>query len=159
VHAGSPAIVPDAFYTSPTDLPAKPGQLLCSQPLTIGGTPGAQAWILYTATMADGVPAVAIGTVLGPTKRTWLRHVGSPGLLDHPDDPTGPFAIRLDRRGLQREQARSVWSRPDRRTAPGYGSGGWGFESLAARQTPSSVAIKQEKLDGPVLAVSVLDCY
>jgi len=35
--------------------------------------------------------------------------------FDHPDDPTGPVWIRLDRRGLQREQARSVWSRPDRR--------------------------------------------
>src|SRR5829696_6300400 len=45
--------------------------------------------------------------------------------VDHPDDPTGPVWSRLDRRGLQREQARSVWSRPDRRRAPGYGSGGW----------------------------------
>jgi hypothetical protein len=43
--------------------------------------------------------------------------------VDHPDDPTGPVWIRLDRRGLRREQARSVWSRPDRRSAPGYGSG------------------------------------
>jgi hypothetical protein len=56
--------------------------------------------------------------------------------VDHPDDPTGSFWNRLDRRGTQREQARSVWSRPDRRRAPGYGSGGWGFESLAARTTP-----------------------
>jgi hypothetical protein len=44
--------------------------------------------------------------------------------LDHPDDPTGPVWNRPDRRGIQREQARSVWSRPDRRRAPGYGSGG-----------------------------------
>ena len=58
--------------------------------------------------------------------------------LDHPDDPTGPVWIRLDRRGTQPEQARSVWSRPDRRRAPVYGSGGWGFESLAARQNRSS---------------------
>src|SRR4029453_19259931 len=58
----------------------------------------------------------------------WLDHP-----FDHPDDPTGPYSIRLDRRGTQREQARSDWSRPDRRSAPGYGSGGWGFESLAAR--------------------------
>jgi hypothetical protein len=43
--------------------------------------------------------------------------------VDHPDDPTGPIWIRLDRRGTQPEQARSVWSRPDRRRAPGYGSG------------------------------------
>jgi hypothetical protein len=40
-----------------------------------------------------------------------------------------------------------------------YGSGGWGFESLAARQARSSEAIKQEKLDGAKLAVSILDCY
>jgi hypothetical protein len=27
--------------------------------------------------------------------------------VDHPDDPTGPVWSRLDRRGSQREQARS----------------------------------------------------
>src|SRR5215218_3714099 len=43
----------------------------------------------------------------------------TPGLLDHPDDPTGPYAIRLDRRGPQREPARSVWSCPGRRRASG----------------------------------------
>jgi predicted RNA-binding protein with PIN domain len=32
--------------------------------------------------------------------------------------------IRRDRRGTQPEQGRSDWSRPDRRRAPGYGSGG-----------------------------------
>ena len=37
--------------------------------------------------------------------------------FDHPDDPTGPVSIRPDRRGIQREQARSFWSRPDRRRA------------------------------------------
>src|SRR4029450_13647726 len=36
---------------------------------------------------------------------------------DHPDDPSGSVWIRLDRRGIQREQARSVWSRPGRRGA------------------------------------------
>jgi transcriptional regulator with XRE-family HTH domain len=46
--------------------------------------------------------------------------------FDHPDDPTGSIWIHLDRRGIQPEQARSVWSRPVRRGAPGYGSGGWG---------------------------------
>jgi hypothetical protein len=56
VRAGSPAIVPDAFYTPPTDLPATPGRLLRSQPLATGLPQGAQAWrILYTTTMADGV--------------------------------------------------------------------------------------------------------
>src|SRR4029453_4498720 len=46
---------------------------------------------------------------------------------------TATFWIRLDRRDAQRKPAGSVWSRPDRRRAPAYGSGGWGFESLAAR--------------------------
>jgi hypothetical protein len=41
---------------------------------------------------------------------------------------------------------------------PDYGSGGWGFESLAARQTPSSEPIKQEELVGADLAVAVLTC-
>jgi hypothetical protein len=77
--------------------------------------------------------------------------------FDHPDDPTRPVWIRLDRRGIQCEQARSVWSRPDRRRAPGYGSGGWGFESLAARQTCRSEGIKQENLNSADLAVAVLE--
>ena len=38
------------------------------------------------------------------------------------------------------------------------GSGGWGFESLAARQTWRSGPIKQEKLWWPMLAVVVLAC-
>ena len=46
-----------------------------------------------------------------------------PALLDHPGDPTGSFGGHLDRRGVQREQARSVSSRPDRCRAPGYGPG------------------------------------
>jgi hypothetical protein len=33
--------------------------------------------------------------------------------------------------------------------------GGWGFESLAARQTRRSAVIKQEKLDGALLAMAV----
>jgi hypothetical protein len=37
--------------------------------------------------------------------------------FDHPDDPSGSVGSRLDRRGIQREQPRSVWSRPDRRRA------------------------------------------
>ena len=37
-----------------------------------------------------------------------------------------------------------------------YGSGGWGFESLAARQTRRSDPIKQEKLDRAFLAMAVL---
>jgi hypothetical protein len=44
--------------------------------------------------------------------------------VDHPGDPTEPFSIRLGRRGIRPEQGRSVWSRPDRPRAPGYGCGG-----------------------------------
>jgi hypothetical protein len=39
--------------------------------------------------------------------------------LDHPDDPTDSFWSRLDRRGIQREQPRSVWSLLVRRGASG----------------------------------------
>jgi hypothetical protein len=94
--------------------------------------------------------------VLGPSRPDSRSCTGSPRLvelpdlldhpLDHPDDPTGPVCIRLDRRAIQPEQGRSVWIRPDRRGAQGYGSGGWGFESLAARPKPQSAAMKQEKL-------------
>jgi hypothetical protein len=38
---------------------------------------------------------------------------------DHPGDRSGSVGSRLDRRGGQREQARSVWSRSDRRRASG----------------------------------------
>jgi hypothetical protein len=51
---------------------------------------------------------------------------------DPPDDPSGSVGIRLDRGSTQREQARSVWSRPDRRPASGYGSGGQAMAVLAA---------------------------
>jgi hypothetical protein len=44
--------------------------------------------------------------------RTALDHP-----FDHPDDPSVSVWIRLDRRAIQREQARSVWSRPDRHRA------------------------------------------
>jgi PPOX class probable F420-dependent enzyme len=37
--------------------------------------------------------------------------------FDHPDEPSGAVWSRLDRRASQREQARSVWSRPGRRLA------------------------------------------
>jgi hypothetical protein len=35
--------------------------------------------------------------------------------LDRPDDPTGPISIRLVDEAPNFEQAKSVWSRPDRR--------------------------------------------
>jgi hypothetical protein len=78
--------------------------------------------------------------------------------FDHPDDRSGSVGSRLDRRGLRREQARSVWSGPDRGRAPAYGSGGWGFESLAARAIRfHSVIARPERLGVcvTVLAVSV----
>ena len=66
--------------------------------------------------------STAVAVDLGGRGR---RAAGLDHPFDHPDDPTGPVWIRPDRRGTQREQARSVGSRPDRRRAPGYGSGGW----------------------------------
>jgi uncharacterized membrane protein HdeD (DUF308 family) len=69
LYSGSPAIVSDAFYTPPTDVPEAPGQLIRSEPLITGVPAGAQAWrILYTTTLRDGVPAVSSGTVLAPAK-------------------------------------------------------------------------------------------
>jgi hypothetical protein len=76
----------------------------------------------------DGLPADPADMTPGVSSLRLLDHP-----FDHPDDPTGPICIGPDRRGLQPEQARSVWIRPDRRRAPGYGSGGWGLESLAER--------------------------
>jgi len=60
---------------------------------------------------------------------------------DHPDDPSGSVWSRLDRRGIQREQARSVWSRPDRRRASVSSSEGRGFESLLGLQNRRSEGI------------------
>jgi len=57
---------------------------------------------------------------------SWLRP-------DHPDDPTGAAGTQRDRRHAPPDQPQPNWSRPVRRWAPAYGSGGWGFESLAAR--------------------------
>jgi hypothetical protein len=48
---------------------------------------------------------------------------------DHPDDRSGSVGVRLDRRAIQREQARSVGSRPGRRRACGSESEGRGFGS------------------------------
>jgi dienelactone hydrolase len=76
----------------------------------------------------DGLSAEPADLTPGASSLRLLDHP-----LDYPDDPTGPVGSRLDRRPVPPEQARSVWSRPVRRRAPGYGSGGWGFESLAAR--------------------------
>lgn len=67
VHAGDPRLVPDAFYTPPTDVPAEPGRLLRVAPLTEGIPADADAWrILYTSTNPDGSPATASGSVVVP---------------------------------------------------------------------------------------------
>lgn len=67
IHAGDPKLVPDAFYTPPTDLPAGPGQLLRVGELTEGIPENASAWrFLYTTTNPDGTPAVASGSVVVP---------------------------------------------------------------------------------------------
>jgi IS5 family transposase len=44
-----------------------------------------------------------------------------------------------DRRAIRREQARSVWGRPDRRGAPGYGSGGCACCGQRTRSMPSAM--------------------
>ena len=59
--------VVDAFYDTPDEVPAEPGALLRSEPFTREIPDGAEAWrILYTTTVADGVPAVASGIVVVP---------------------------------------------------------------------------------------------
>lgn len=66
---GTPQPVPDAFYTAPAKVTSKPGQLIRTEPLTVGVPQGAQAWkMLYTTTHPDGSPAVSSGTILAPKK-------------------------------------------------------------------------------------------
>jgi uncharacterized membrane protein HdeD (DUF308 family) len=63
VHRGTPK--PDAFYTPPQNVPARPGVLLRSDTFTTGIPGDARAWrILYTTTTAAGRPAVASGVVV-----------------------------------------------------------------------------------------------
>jgi hypothetical protein len=67
------------------------------------------------------------------------RLVELPALLDHPfdhpDDPTGPVWIRPGRRGIQPEQARSVWSRS--RSTPSIRLRIWRLVPLLATCTRS----------------------
>ncbi len=66
---GTPQPSPDSFYTAPDKVPSKAGQLIRTEPLTVGVPQGAQAWkILYTTTHPDGSPAVSSGTILAPEK-------------------------------------------------------------------------------------------
>jgi pimeloyl-ACP methyl ester carboxylesterase len=65
LNAGEPAV--DAFYDTPDEVPADPGQLLRVEPFTRTIPDDARAWrILYTTTRADGVPAVATALVVEP---------------------------------------------------------------------------------------------
>ncbi|NLB46909.1 MAG: lipase [Microbacteriaceae bacterium] len=67
LFAGSPLPQPDSFYTAPDTVPGAPGQLIRTEPLTVGVPPGAQAWkMLYTTTHPDGSPAISSGTILAP---------------------------------------------------------------------------------------------
>lgn len=53
------------FYAAPEAVPAEPGVLLSSEPMTNGIPENANAWrILYTTTRDDGQPAVASGLVM-----------------------------------------------------------------------------------------------
>jgi alpha-beta hydrolase superfamily lysophospholipase len=64
-------VVPDAFYTPPASVPAEPGRLIRSRPVTTGVADGLQGWLmLYTTTDGDGRPAVSSGTVLAPGERS-----------------------------------------------------------------------------------------
>jgi len=56
---------PDAFYEAGDDVPARPGQLLRSEPFERGVPDGARAWrILYTTTRADATPGLASAIVM-----------------------------------------------------------------------------------------------
>mgnify|MGYP000942069218 CR=1 FL=1 len=67
---GTPLPAPDAFYTAPNEVPSQRGQLIRTEPLTVGVPAGAQAWkMLYTTTRPDGSPAISSGTILAPAKR------------------------------------------------------------------------------------------
>lgn len=59
--------VADAFYKAPEQVPAEPGMLLRTEPMSRAIPAAARAWrILYTTTRADGVPALASGLVVAP---------------------------------------------------------------------------------------------
>ena len=60
---------PDAFYSPPNTIPARPGVLLRSERFTRGIPKDWRAWrILYTTTRDQNVPAVASGLVIASDK-------------------------------------------------------------------------------------------
>lgn len=65
---GIAARAPDAFYDPPANVPRKPGVLLRSEPLKGVTLPaGLEGWrILYTTTVSDTSPAIAIAMVFAP---------------------------------------------------------------------------------------------
>ena len=60
---------PDTFYDPPADVPSRPGSLLRSEPLKDVTLPtGTRGWrILYTSTIDDRTPAIAVATVFAPS--------------------------------------------------------------------------------------------
>jgi pimeloyl-ACP methyl ester carboxylesterase len=68
VAPGVTARAPDAFYDPPANVPNKPGVLLRSEPLKGVTLPaGLQGWrLLYTTTVSDTSPAIAVATVFAP---------------------------------------------------------------------------------------------
>lgn len=69
----------DAFYTPPSSLPARNGDIIRSRtstftldPATLKAVPGTKAWqVLYRSTSATGAPMAVSGTVIVPTT-PWL---------------------------------------------------------------------------------------
>ncbi|ALV30826.1 lipase family protein [Streptomyces sp. CdTB01] len=96
VHRGEPSVT--AFYTPPSTVPDRPGQLLRSEAFDRDVPAGAAGYrILYTTTRADGRPAVASGIVLAPRGSggpspvvawahgtTGVDTTCAPSLLEHP---------------------------------------------------------------------------
>lgn len=71
ILGGDTRPAPGPFYAAPAEVPDEPGQLLRSEPLTVGVPHGAEAWkILYTTTHPDGSPAISSGVVIAPQDRT-----------------------------------------------------------------------------------------
>jgi pimeloyl-ACP methyl ester carboxylesterase len=60
----------DKFYAAPDTIPRAPGVLMRSEPLTDRLLPPkSRAWrIMYTSTLPDGAPAIAVATVLAPER-------------------------------------------------------------------------------------------
>lgn len=106
---GTPGPVPDAFYDAPDQVPSQRGQLIRTEPLTVGVPAGARAWkMLYTTTRSDGSAAISSGTILAPA--------------DHDDSPLPLLTISHGTTGIVSScaplaQRRSVRGRRGHRDA------------------------------------------